>query len=118
MGTFLGHFLPGMAFIFLATWWSFNSSWRYWRSRMTGKPFLNKAAYQGSDKIPLETIFKVLGLTTHVASEIITGYDGDHTYLNNGQHITMLGFYLINAGMDLVHFYKVPSPFDLDYLLA
>ena len=26
---------------------------------MTGKPFLNKAAYQGSDRIPVETICKV-----------------------------------------------------------
>ena len=50
---------------------------------------------------------KILGLTIHVLSEIVTGCDGDHTFLNNSQHITMLGFYLINAGMDLLHFYKV-----------
>ena len=89
---------------------------------MTGKPFLNKAAYQGSDRIPVETIckvsrrnalkfsffsLKILGLIIHVLSEIVTGCDGDHTFLNNSQHITMLVFYLINAGMDLIHFYKV-----------
>ena len=122
MGTFLGHFLPGMAFIFLSTWWSFNCSWKYWQSRMTGKPFRTKAAYQGSDRIPFETIlkvskknsnttkknyFKVLGLFTHVIAEIVTGCDGDHTFVNNSQHITMLGFYLINACMDLIIFYKV-----------
>jgi len=32
--------------------------------------------------------------------------------------MTMLGFYLINACMDLVTFYKVPAPPDLDYLSA
>ena len=51
--------------------------------------------------------FKVLGLFTHVIAEIVTGCDGDHTFVNNSQHITMLGFYLINACMDLIIFYKV-----------
>lgn len=118
MGTFLGHFLPGVGFFMLATWWSFHKSFRYWRFRMTGKPFVNKAAYQGSERFPLETVVKMIGLLIHVLSEIITGYDGDHTFVNNSQHITMLCFFFVNSFMDLLKFYKVPTPPNLDYLSA
>ena len=57
-------------------------------------------------------------MSVHAAVEILFGMEGDHTFLNNSHHLTMLSFFLANAGADLVTFYRLPTPPDLDYLTA
>ena len=82
MGTFIGHLIPGVIFIFLGFWWSFLSTFRY-IERRNGNLRNNKIYDNYSmqvfcgpawlQKLPIESIFKFLLSIFGILFEITTG---------------------------------------------
>merc|ERR1719370_225069 len=117
-GGFAGHTTSGLAFFLLGSWFSYNTSLLWWRAKAAGKDFQTRGSYQQGWSLPFETLVKIFCTLGYAMGEVITGCCDGGSFLNNGQHITMCGLFLINSVADLLVFYRVPIPHHIQYLTA
>ncbi|CAL4082409.1 unnamed protein product, partial [Meganyctiphanes norvegica] len=130
MGSFAGHVVPGTFFSLFAFWWTWKVFHRFFlcqRSAAVGEKghrnrYLNTASFTCSacqGRLPIEGILKIVAVILGMIGEFATGFeDGKFTHINNAQHMTMFFFFGMNGVMDLLNFYRVPLPPDLDYVSA
>lgn len=123
MGTFGGHALPGSFFIIFAVWWTVSIYNIYFKSLKRSTRFKSTMNFPflccpGRVKNwPLEPIVQLFFVTIGFSLEIYTGArNGKFFVLGNGQHATMFFFFGINAVIDLLLFYGVQIPKNLDYV--
>ncbi|XP_061169523.1 transmembrane protein 45B-like [Saccostrea echinata] len=123
MGSFAGHALPGSFFIIMSLWWIICIFNRYFKSLKRNTRFKSSVIFPflccpgRLKEWPLEAMLKLLMVSVGFSLEIYTGTsDGKFTALGNGQHATMFFFFGITAVIDLLLFYEVPLPKDLDYV--
>jgi len=117
-GGFAGHTTSGLAFFLLGTWFSYNTSLLWWRAKAAGKEFQTRGSYQQGWPWPFETMVKIFCTLGYATGEVVTGCCDGGSFLNNGQHITMCGLFLLNSVADLLVFYRVPIPHHIQYLTA
>lgn len=121
MGSFGGHALPGSFFIVFSVWWTVNQFYRYF----TRKKFTSTTTYPlscGRYKIALfEPILKLVLICIGIIGEVYTGYDkrvGKFILSGNAQHATMFFTFGLTGVVDILLYFKVPLPKDLDYGIA
>ncbi|KAI9552099.1 hypothetical protein GHT06_022436 [Daphnia sinensis] len=123
MGTLLGHMLPGSFFILFAIWWLISISRRYYRSRLSrhGEDYRSSTMYTSSclPRVPIEGILKIVATSIGIIGETATGFEnGRWTHWGNAQHISMFLFFGFTGVVDVLYFYKVDIPPNLDYAAA
>jgi len=108
MGTFAGHFLPGISFCTIAIWWLFSITVRY-QSRP--RSFRNRASYCWfqSNAAP-ESWIKIAVCTLGFLGELYTAFNGGR-FVNFGnlQHMTMYTFFFLSGVTDLLCIRKSPQ---------
>lgn len=123
MGSFAGHALPGSFFIVMSVWWIISIFTRYFKALKRDTRFKSSVTFPflccpgRLRNWPLEAMVKLFMVSVGFSLEIYTGTsDGKFTALGNGQHATMFFFFGITAVIDLLLFFDVPLPKDLDYV--
>ena len=121
MGSFGGHALPGSFFIVFSVWWTVNQFYRYF----TRKKFTSTTTYSlscGRYIIALfDLILKLVLICIGIIGEVYTGYDkrfGKFILSGNAQHATMFFTFGLTGVVDILLYFKVPLPKDLDYGIA
>ena len=117
-GGFLGHTCSGLAFLLLGGWLSYHTASGWWRAKASGHHYTSMVSHQEGWSWPWETIVKIGVTLAYALGEVLTGCCDGGSFLNNGQHITMCGLFLLNGLADLLAFYRVPSPNHLQHLTA
>lgn len=67
---------------------------------------------------PIEAAVKLIFVTVGFAGEIYTGFSAEGHFVNlgNGQHATMFFFFGLSGVIDILLYFKVPLPPDMDYI--
>ena len=121
MGSFQGHLYPGLVFATLALWWTFQSLNRYFRSLRTNTYFKSSITYPCTclcgklKRWPVESIIKMVLVTLQFSVEMYNGiFRG--CYYACATHATMLFFFILGSGVEIMVHFKVPLPKDIEYL--
>ncbi|KAL5010582.1 hypothetical protein ScPMuIL_012887 [Solemya velum] len=124
MGTFGGHALPGSFFILFSLWWTVQIFHRYFSSLKMGVRFTSSATFPCSclcgraAKWPIEAFLKIVLVTLGLSLEIYTGTHGSQfVALGNAQHATMFFFFGLTGIFDMLVYFKMPLPPDMDYVM-
>ena len=115
-GGFAGHTSSGLAFLLLGNWFAYNTCLEWWRAEAQGKEFHTRASFQQGWARPWETLVKVSVTLAYALGEVVTGCCDGGSFMNNAQHITMCALFLINGLADLLVFYRLPVPHNLQFL--
>jgi len=115
---FAGHSASGLAFLLLGNWFAINTCFLWWRSQSGGREFHTRVSYQQGWRLPWESIVKIVITLGYALGEFLTGFWAEYTFLLHGQHITMCGFFLLNAIVDILVFKKAAIPKDVQFLTA
>lgn len=129
MGTFLGHLLPGIFFLAWATWAIYNIFSRYFLSERVrafgGREGHRNATYRSTTtfpfpccpNLPMEGFNRVGLISLAMIGEFATAFqDGKFVHYGNAQHITMYFFFALSGVVDILTFYGMTIPPDIDYI--
>ncbi|CAG0921112.1 unnamed protein product [Notodromas monacha] len=125
MGTLMGHVLPGSFFIAASLWWLWVLLHKYFKSKLpkgktsTHYEFRSSLSVAGpfiGNRLPMQGILLITLVTIGIIGEAYTGFrNGKFVVQGNGQHITMYFFFGMVALTEVLNFYRIPLPRDLDY---
>lgn len=128
MGSFAGHLIPGVFFVSFALWWTVHIWLRYWKARLRSdiKSYKNSATYTCGScccqnrSLPIEGFLKITFTVIGIIAEIATGFNGYGYFANigNAQHISMYSMFLISGVIDILLYFGISLPKNLDYYWA
>ena len=137
MGSLLGHIVPGLAFLAVSLWWTFEFLIKYHESRLLRRPAYFHYSHPGRIRQqqrsqqkhhqqylcfpPWESMVKLVMISIGITGEFVTALDDQWHFksLHNGQHMTMFAFFLLPVLAEMAYFYGLPGlPPKLDIVLA
>ncbi|XP_076807741.1 transmembrane protein 45B-like [Clavelina lepadiformis] len=113
MGSFMGHILPGVLFIFYGMWLAFKNSYRHFvKKRSSNRRCLRLCTVNNAESIML-IVLPCVGifleqLTNHGPKFHLTNSSSEYFSGNNWSHSTMYLFFAFVGVADLLQF-KVPQ---------
>ena len=124
MGTFGGHALPGTFFALFGFWHTLQIFNRFYISLGHKTQFKSTVTYPCAclcgklQKWPVESLIKLFFISVGFSGEIITAiHGGNFTVIGNGQHATMFFFFGIASVVELLVYFRVPLPTDIEYAM-
>lgn len=128
MGSWIGHADEACFFLGLAVWWMWKVFPAHIRTRWNKEEYQVALSYPSDifkRQIPLEaflkTLFPVCGLAGEIWSSSggdLIDDDGKFIHLEQMQHMTIYGIFILHGVVDILHHYRAPLPAGFNYLTA
>ncbi|KAJ8299781.1 hypothetical protein KUTeg_023841 [Tegillarca granosa] len=125
MGNFGGHALPGAFFLLFGVWWTIQILIQYYSCLKHNVKFISQGMFPCScfcgrlKKWPIQPCMVIFFTTVGLSLEIYTGIShGKFDAPGNAQHATMFFFFGLTAFINLLAYFKIAMPKDLDYVMG
>jgi len=121
MGTFAGHVLPGFLFIIIGIWHIVQFTRTYFKRGTNGK-FVSNTYFDNvsclNNKLPCESLLKVVATTIHFIIELITGFRDNDGFVNwgNTQHMALVTLFCFQGVVEILVHNRINVPRNLQYI--
>ena len=114
MGSYLGHLIPGVFFMFIGVWWLINILWIYAKSLRNSKKEKAFESFKSSTwfpvpvkrlcEIPIEPLLRMVLVVVGIGMELTRI---KWWWVNNHAHVAMYSAFLVWFTAEVLQFYKV-----------